>query len=161
MQVEKRGVFIKRKNAQVKVSSQVYAEFVLSRIPPEIRASLTPEQLDAFRNALIAQNDNQKHSLDIRVRLPFYFAAYYFVLFGGRDRRRSVRQLELTRVHQFPLWLRMTIYSVTVSIIVFTLFSVIFTGLYLAKSYAGIDLTPWHLYEIIPLETFNFGNNNA
>lgn len=145
----------------MKVSGDVYAEFVLSRIPLEIRTTLSQEQFLAFKNALSSHHHNTKHQIDIRLRIPFYFASYYLVVFGGRDRRRSVRDLELSRIQQFPLWVRMTIYTIALSSIFFALFSVVFTVLYLTKSFMGIDLTPWHLYDIIPLEIFNFGSKHA
>lgn len=125
-------------------SAKIYAEFTISRISPEIRASLTDVQMEAIRNALIAQNTSQKHSVDVRGTIPLFFAKYYFVLFAGKDKRSSTVQKEQRRINKVPLPIRLTIYGMVLST-VFVSFSLLaFAIMYALKSFLGIDIFPKH-----------------
>jgi hypothetical protein len=58
----------------------------LARVPADLRASFTPDQLTAVQQAF-GMRYTMEHTLDIRshVRLPW--ARYYLVLLWGRDFR--------------------------------------------------------------------------
>lgn len=123
-------------------SSKIYAEFTISRIPLEIRNSLTDTQMDAIRNALVAQNESQKHALDIRGTIPLFFSKYYFVLFGGKDKRKSTFQKELKRINKVPLPIRLILYGMIVSTVIFSFSLLALTIMYLLKWWLGIDIFP-------------------
>lgn len=53
-------------------SSEVFADFTISRIPHKTLSSLSVEQLNDVRSALVAQSTETRHSLDIRIRLPLF-----------------------------------------------------------------------------------------
>lgn len=136
-------------------SSEVFADFTISRIPHKTLSSLSAEQLSDLRTALIAQNSEARHSLDIRIRLPLFFRAYYFILFAGRDRRRSTLNVELNRVERLPLGLRRSLYLMVSGAMLITAFTLFAAALYLIKSFAGIDLMPdSHLSDYLPFDLF-------
>lgn len=138
-----------------RASSEAFADFTLSRVPHKVRASLTDEQYEAIRNALIASEGSSRHSLDVRVRVPLFFRAYYFVLFGGRDRRKKTFMMEMNRINRLPKPLRRTFYLGATFLILFSIFSTVFVSAYFLKTWAGIDLFPGlHLHDILPLDIF-------
>lgn len=141
-------------------SSEVFADFTISRIPHKTLSSLSVEQLNDVRSALVAQSSETRHSLDIRVRLPFFFRAYYLVLFAGRDRRRKTHILELNRIERLPIGLRRTFYLLVSGSLIMTVLIVFAAALYLVKSFAGIDLMPnSHLSDYLPFDLFQEAKN--
>lgn len=136
-------------------SSEAFADFALSRIPHHVRISLNDEQYRSIREALIAENKSARHAIDIRVRLPMFFRAFYFVLFCGRDKRRAVYQQELFRINRLPKWVRRSFYILAPGILLFSLSVVILIFIYLIKSHLGIDLFPnTHLGDILPIDLY-------
>jgi hypothetical protein len=79
-------------------SSKIYADFTLSRINPKVKSTLSQEQLTELRRALIAQSESSKHTLDLRFTVNLLFSRYYFVILGGKDRRR--RTIENNQVRK-------------------------------------------------------------
>lgn len=63
---------------------------VLARLPREICAGLTPEQLAALDGALDFENPT-RHPLNLRVTL---FGRAYLTILGGRERRSPARRVE-------------------------------------------------------------------
>ena len=136
-------------------SSEVFADFTISRIPHKTLSSLSVEQLNDVRAALVAQTSETRHSLDIRIRLPLFFRAYYLVLFAGRDKRRKTHNLELNRIERLPVGLRRSVYLLISGSLLMTALTVFAAALYLAKSFAGIDLMPnSHLSDYLPFDLF-------
>ncbi len=134
---------------------EVFAEFTMSRIPKEIRDSLSDVQSSAIRQALIGMDQSARHSIDIRFTLPLVLRTYYFVLFAGRDRRSKTLTSELARLHRLPRWFRRGIYLTSSAVIGFALFSTLFTVLYLIKSRMGIDIFPnFHLHDVLPFDIY-------
>ena len=70
---------------------------VMERIDPEVRASLTPAQLSAIKEAISASRPLKKHPIDIRGVIPLFLVRYYFVFMSGRDRRLFTKRLEAKR----------------------------------------------------------------
>jgi len=70
----------------VRTPSDAFTARFLGRVPAELRASFTPDQLTAIQHAF-GMRYTMDHALDIRrhVRLPW--ARYYLVLLCGRDFR--------------------------------------------------------------------------
>ena len=67
---------------------------VMERIDPKVRASLTPVQLSAIKEAVSASRPSKKHPIDIRGIIPFFLVRYYFVILSGRDRRLHTKRIE-------------------------------------------------------------------
>jgi len=136
-------------------SAEIYADFTISRISPTVRAELTQQQLAEIRRALVAPDTLYQHSLDLRVTVPLYYRRYYFVLFGGRDRRRSTLSLELYRLNRYPKWLKRSLYFAATGAVVVTGILGLLAVLYLIKSFAGLDLFPnFHLSDILPFDLY-------
>lgn len=146
------GSSVRDKNRE---SSEVFADFTISRIPHKTLSSLSVEQLNDVRSALVAQSSETRHSLDIRIRLPLFFRAYYIILFAGRDRRRKTYNLELNRIERLPKGIRRSVYLIVSGSLLVTALIVLAAALYLAKSFAGIDLMPnSHLSDFLPFDLF-------
>jgi len=132
-----------------RLPSHEYADFTISRIDPAVRAAMPQEHLTAVREALIAQNESSRHSLDIRFTVPLFFARYYFVILGGRDRRQKTRSREKQRI-SFANLVIGTILFASISLLVLTLlWLAIFLAAYLFKVDSGIDLLAnFHLMDL-------------
>jgi len=70
---------------------------VIERMDPKVRASLTPAQLSAIKEAIEGGRPLKRHPIDLRGIIPLFFAQYYFVFLLGRDRRSSTRRIEERR----------------------------------------------------------------
>jgi len=140
-------------SAGQKTSSEIFADFTLSRVPHAVRDSLTNKQYDAIRCALIAQDKCSRHSIDLRIRIPLFFRSYYAVLFAGRDRRASTYRLEYIRLTRVPKPLRRAFYLLASFSLAATVFTVLFTVAYKVKSIMGIDIFPdFHLQDLLSFE---------
>ena len=136
----------------MKDGGKIYAEFTTSRI---VRALASKEPLSDFQRkqiqeVLLAEQNDQRHSLDIRLFFPLVFRNYYLTLFAGRDRRRSTLELQQLR------WLRtsrgiLRILSVLALLLLsFALAIGGFWALYRLKSSLGIDIFPGlHLSDLL------------
>lgn len=133
-----------------KEASEIFAEYTLSRIPTDVRASLSTQQISAFRNALIEQTKNRGKVLDLRFVIPLFFRKYYFVLQLGRDRRRSTDSRERDRIGNTPQPIKTALKISAISFVFSSFGILILTGLYLVKSALGIDIFPGiHLRDIL------------
>jgi hypothetical protein len=139
-----------------RASSETFADFTLSRVPQEIRDSLTDVQYGAIRSALIAKDVRALHRIDIRLWVPLFLRSYYLVFFAGRDRRASAYWREDSRRSRIPRPLRSTIhnlFSLGVSLVVF---SVVFMVLYKIKNLMGIDIfSGFHLSDLLASAWFS------
>jgi Na+/proline symporter len=89
------------------------------------------------------KNESSRHSLDVRVTLPLYFATYYLVIFAGRDQRQSTYDTKHTRNNR-----KASIKNILL-FLVLTFFAALFwialiAALYWLKREMGIDLFPNH-----------------
>ena len=132
-----------------RVSSETFADFTLSRVPQEIRDSLTDTQYDGIRSALIAKEEGARHSIDIRLLIPLFLRSYYLVFFAGRDRRSSAFRLEDSRWSRIPVPLRLAFQYLFSFALLLTVFSIVFVALYKLKNLMGIDIfTDYHLSDL-------------
>jgi hypothetical protein len=132
-----------------RTSSETFADFTLSRVPQEIRDSLTDVQYGAIRSALIAKDEQARHRIDIRLRIPLFLRSYYLVLFAGRDRRASAYRLEDSRRTRIPIPLRTTIHYLLSLGVLLAVFSVVFMVLYKVKNLMGINIfSDFHLSDL-------------
>lgn len=113
-------------------SADPFLERFFERIPPDVAASFTPEQIDAIRLAFGARRPI-RHGIDVRLSLPLLLRRYYIVFLAGRERRRHTRSLEPAR--RFAG-------ATAALILVFVLSATVALGLYGAKRYLGIDMVP-------------------
>ena len=137
-------------------ASDIFAYYTLSRIPQQVRSTLSETQVRAIVDALRAQKRNQRHSIDMRLTIPLYFRAYYLVLFGGRDRRRTTLGFEAKRADEIPEEVKKTV-SWTASATIFGSVTVLFFATaYLLRSFMGIDIFPFHLKDILPVDLYGY-----
>ncbi len=131
-------------------ASEISANYTLSRISADVRASLTPEQLSAIRKALIDQSSIDRRRFDLRFTIPLFFRTYYCVFLLGKDRRRSTYERETRRIEAMPKPIRSFIFASIASVVFFSYGLLILTALYLLKSALGIDLfAEFHLRDLM------------
>ncbi len=132
------------------VSSEIFASFTLSKIDRAILDSMTPEQVEAVRAALLAADEEKRHQIDIRLNIPLYFASYYLVLFGGRDKRKGTLLKEAMRQNKQYTWGGLLMLSLLSVIGLSVLLFVAAAFAYYIKSEFGIDLFPGqHVEDVI------------
>ena len=123
-----------------------FTHHVIERIDPKVRASLTPVQLSAIKEAIRANRPSQKHTVDIRGVIPFFLVRYYFVFLSGRDRRLCTKRIEDKRRWLTSLsgGLMLFFLGVTPLILIMMLL------LYLVKCSLGINIMPeMHLKDLL------------
>ena len=111
---------------------------VMERIDPKVRASLTPVQLSAIKEAIRANRPSQKHTIDIRGVIPFFLVRYYFVFLSGRDRRLLTKRIEDKRRWLTSLSGGLTLFFLGVAPLILILVLL----LYLIKCTFGINIMP-------------------
>jgi len=111
---------------------------ILKNINIDIFNSLSSKQLSALKEAIRASQPKQKHSIDFRGIINFFFVKYYFVFLMGRDRRISTQESEIERRENVAL-LGNIIFIIFV-ISPFLLLMLIL--LYFLKIGLGVDLFP-------------------
>jgi hypothetical protein len=62
----------------------------LARVPADLRASFTPDQLTAIQHAF-GMRYTMEHTLDVRRHVGLPWARYYLILLWGRDHRPRER----------------------------------------------------------------------
>jgi len=118
---------------------------VYNQIDPNVRSTLTPTQVTAIENAIRAGRPYQRHPVDLRGTFPLYFIRFYFVILIGRDKRTQTRNKEDRRRQKAVLLSAL----LSIYMLLSLLAPVIFLGLYLLKSLAGIDIFPaFHLKDL-------------
>jgi hypothetical protein len=74
-------------------------DWLLSRLPADVRSQLTPEQRTMIAIAA-ADRPWRTHPVDIRFTLPTPFGAFYMTLVAGRERRNDARRQIDRRGHK-------------------------------------------------------------
>lgn len=72
-----------------KPPSKRNGDWLLDRLPPEIRAQLSPEAATAIADA--ASQPVDPHPVDIRLSLPLPFRRFYLAVLAGGERRSPER----------------------------------------------------------------------
>jgi len=70
---------------------------LFATLPEELQQSLSPSQRESFE-ALPASKAWKRHSVDIRLNLPF-FGGYYLAVIGGREKRSPHRRVDDRQSH--------------------------------------------------------------
>ncbi|GBC91803.1 hypothetical protein HRbin15_00262 [bacterium HR15] len=99
-------------DAPLEQPRDLYIQHLLNALPPELIASLTPDQYRQLKEALY--HYHRRHLIDVRGTIPFFFGHYYFVFLFGRDRRQQDQSVpferrRLSRWHRFVGWLVMLV----------------------------------------------------
>lgn len=121
-------------------SAKIFADFTLGRIDPAVKNSLTQEQLTELRRALIAQQESSKHRIDLRFTVNFLFSKYYFVILGGKDRRRKTIEKNKLRKEGWKEKIVTTILTVLITVSMIYSFIYGIKMLYEIKKDMGIDI---------------------
>ena len=121
-------------------SSEIYADFTISRIDADVRESLTPTQLQAIRDALLANQPFKKHAVDVRGTIPLFFARFYFVVLAGRDKRRKTVDKEKHRAFEGNVSFGYLLSLLFLSFIAAMVWAAILLVVYWVKIELGIDL---------------------
>ena len=121
-------------------SSEIYADFTISRIDADVRESLTPTQLQAIRDALVANQPFKKHAIDVRGTIPLFFARFYFVVLAGRDKRRKTVDKEKRRTFEGNVSFGYLLSLLFLSFIAAMVWAAILLVVYWVKIELGIDL---------------------
>ena len=131
-------------------SNKIFADFTMSRIDRLVRDTMTPQQLNAVRDALVANAPYSRHSVDFRGAISLFFARYYFVFLAGRDRRYKTRLQELQRAHKGNIPLGFILSFIAISFLIALLWVLAIVSLYWLKREMGIDIFPdVHLLDFI------------
>ena len=127
-------------------SSEAFTYHVLSKIDPEIMDSFTQRQLDAIYQVIAARKLNEKHPVDVRAVMPFFFFRIYVVFLMGRDIRPKVRLREAVRRRESDV--SVSVFLMILSLIpIFLLLALVY---YFLKVEYGIDyISDFHLTDMI------------
>ncbi len=130
-------------------SSSAFTDFVLNKISPEVRNSLTEKQLNEIENAIAAGSPLKKHPIDIRGIISLFFAKFYFVFLLGRDKRTNTRSVEKGRRKEGDFFASIFFFL----FFTFPLILLFFAVIYITKSEFGIDIFPnSHLFEMLNIK---------
>ncbi|WP_414574742.1 hypothetical protein [Anabaena sp. CCY 9402-a] len=77
-------------------------EELFTQIQPDIKETLTTEQVTAIKKAFGSNTWTRWHPLDLRMTLPIPGLRFYMVLLGGEE-QRSKQRLQYAKV-LYPLW---------------------------------------------------------
>ena len=103
---------------------------LLNRMPSDVQASFTEEQLVHLKVAIGARQWG-KHTVDCRSVIKFFKYRYYFVLLAGRNRRElSKKEQKIAAISQ----------AITISMFSFFVITILLLISYLVKSALGIDI---------------------
>jgi hypothetical protein len=83
-------------------SNDPFADDIINRINPKIRASLSTAQLSGIKDA-ISPPESGAYTLDVRGVIPFFFARYYILFIVGRDNRPGIQITETYRKNRYSL----------------------------------------------------------
>ncbi len=125
-----------------KNSSEVYADFTISRIDQDVRETMNATQLQAVRDALVANQPYKRHTVDIRGTLPFFFASFYFVILAGRDKRLKTLDKETGRAFEGNLSMGSVLSILFLSFLGAMVWGAILLVGYWVKRELGIDFFP-------------------
>lgn len=127
-------------------SSEAFTHFVINKIKPDIRHTLTKEQLKEIKSAISAGSLSKKHPVDIRGIIPLFYSRFYFIFLLGRDRRYKIIRSEGIRRKETDIIASITFFIFLIS----PLLILGFFALYFAKTDLGIDLFPQlHLFDLL------------
>ena len=90
-------------------------DWLLSRLPPEVRDRLTPE-MQTMISIAAADRPWKIHPVDIRFTVPLPFGSYYVTVVAGRERRSPARRAVEGRRHQLVRFANVAFVLATVGV---------------------------------------------
>ena len=127
---------VKRTGLQ-RAAGEPFLEDFFGRIPRDVAAGFTDDQLLAIKMAFAARHRGA-HAIDLRISIPTPLRRIYIVLLAGTERRTAARRRN--ERHASPI---ATLGNVLFGAIFFGfLFASSVGVLYVLKSVLGIDLFP-------------------
>jgi hypothetical protein len=118
-------------------------DYFVEQLDIDIRNSLTPDQLSAFRTVIQAAMPQPAPKIvDLRVNIDLIISRFYVVLFVGKERRKNPRPYIASGLAVIFNKIAATILLIGLNLSV-SLF--IFLTAYLIKSALGINLFSNHL----------------
>ncbi|OCC15609.1 hypothetical protein DBT_0960 [Dissulfuribacter thermophilus] len=115
------------------IKNDPFIRELLRKLPSEERDSFTDRQLLALKAALGARRRWGRHLIDIRGTIGLWRWRYYYVILGGRERRKlSRRQEQMLRSVKLAFLVGFLTFSSLLGLLI----------IYLVKSALGIDLIP-------------------
>lgn len=121
--------------------------YYLAKLASPIRESLTPKQLEAFRQILTEVMPKPSAKLvDLRFVIDLIVSRFYIVLFIGKDRRKKQRQYIPYAITQVGNAVAIIIILLGANL---TLSAFILLAAYLVKSAIGIDLFTGHFPDTV------------
>jgi len=123
-----------------KLKLDPYTHAILQKMGVETFDSFTEEQKEKLVESISACTPLQKHPVDIRGVISFFFVRYYYVILAGRDRRKKVRRIEIDRRHQTRKAASFFSKGFFITYVLLILLVVLFIVAYKLKSMAGINL---------------------
>lgn len=130
-----------KKSALDDPSLDTYTRFVLSKVEPDVLASLTEHQFAAVRHAVEQARPISRHPIDIRGVIPLIFARFYFVLLAGRDNRADTKGRENRLRHALSSAFGALVLG---TVILLPILVILLLVGYALKSFLGLDLDPGH-----------------
>jgi hypothetical protein len=117
-------------------------ETYLAQLDPEVQASLTPGQRAELERVIdLAIPRPAPKLVDLRFTIDLLVSRYFIVLMVGKDRRRTLRSVPVSRLTQLGNWVVAVVLLLGFNLALST--SLLMLA-YLVKSALGIDLLPGH-----------------
>jgi hypothetical protein len=115
----------------------------LAQLDPAVAASLTAQQRAEIERVMaLALPRPAPKIVDLRFTVDLLVSRYFIVLMVGKDRRRSPRNMPVSRLTQVGNWLTAVGLLLGFNLALSTSLLML---LYLIKSALGIDLMPGHV----------------
>lgn len=139
----------KKQKREQNATGRIFAAFTIDKIDRKVLETMTDEQINAVRDALIAAESSKKHSIDLRLSIPLYFARYYLLIVGGRDKRRRTVLAEALRDNRGNRSAGKLLSVLGLVVLLGIGALIAFFGAYWLKSELGIDVFPHeHLEDV-------------
>jgi len=125
-----------------KLKIDPYTHAVLQKLGVDALNSFTEEQRQKLIESISACRPLQKHPVDLRGVISFFFVRFYFVILIGRDKRKKTKQVEVSRRKTTGIAGGITSGIFTVTLVTLILLVVFFILAYGLKSAMGINIFP-------------------
>ena len=132
----------KQLNDFEKLKIDPYTHAVLQKLGVDTLNSFTEEQRQKLIESISACRPLQKHPVDLRGVISFFFVRFYFVILMGRDKCKKTKQVEINRRKTTGVAGGITAGIFTVTLVTLILLVVFFILAYGLKSAMGINIFP-------------------
>lgn len=119
-----------------------YTHAVLQKLGVDTLNSFTEEQREKLIESISACRPLQKHPVDLRGVVSFFFVRFYFVVLVGRDRRKKTKLEEVSRRKKTGIAGGIISGILVITLVTIILLVVFFILAYGLKSALGINIFP-------------------